>query len=98
MVRKGLSGITSNIKERLVQQALERRLRRAEQPDARPDPVKREPGAAADVPEKYYRFHLHPAYQQLRIIDDGAAKLGVPNPYFKVHDGIAGVTTRIGGR
>jgi 8-amino-7-oxononanoate synthase len=98
MVRKGLTGITSNIKERLVQQALERRLRRVEQPDARPDPVKREPGAAADVPEKYYRFHLHPGYQQLRIIDDGAANLGVANPYFKVHDGIAGVTTRIGGR
>ena len=98
MLRKDLTGITSQIRERLIQQALERRLRRAEQADARPDPVKREPGAAADVPEKYYRFHLHPGYQQLRIINDGAAKLGVASPFFKVHDGITGVTTRIGGR
>ena len=98
MLRKDLTGITSQIRERLIQQALERRLRRAEQADARPDPVKREPRATADVPEKYYRFHLHPGYQQLRIINDGAAKLGIASPFFKVHDGITGVTTRIGGR
>ncbi len=98
MVRKGLTGITSSLKERLVQQALERRLRRAEQTDVRADPVKREPGTQTDVPEKYYRFHLHPGYQQLRIINDGAAKLGLANPYFKVHDGLAGVTTRIAGK
>jgi 8-amino-7-oxononanoate synthase len=98
MVRKGLSGITSNVKERLVQQALDRRLRRAEQLDARPDALKREAGAAADIPEKYYRFHLHPGYQQLRIMDEGAAKLGVANPYFKIHGGVAGVTTRIRDR
>lgn len=98
MSRKGLSGLTSQLKERLIQQALERKLHRVEQPDARPEPHKPESRAAADVPEKYYRFHLHPGYQQLRIINDGAGKLGVVNPYFKVHDGIAGVTTRIGGR
>jgi 8-amino-7-oxononanoate synthase len=98
MLRKDPGIVTSQLKERLLQQALERRLRRAELVDARPDPGRGEPGAAADVPEKYYRFHLHPAYQQLRIINDGAAKLGVANPFFKVHDGITGVTTRIGGR
>jgi 8-amino-7-oxononanoate synthase len=98
MVRKGLTGITSNVKERLVQQALERRLRRAEQVDARAEPVKLETSPAQDIPEKYFRFHLHPGYQQLRIIDDGAAKLGVANPYFKVHEGIAGVHTSIDGR
>ena len=97
MSRKGLTGITSQLKERLIQQALERRLQRAEQPEPRAD-HKPDARPAADVPEKYYRFHLHPGYQQLRIINDGGAKLGVINPYFKVHDGVAGVTTRIGGR
>jgi 8-amino-7-oxononanoate synthase len=98
MQRKGLSGITSQIKERLIQQARQRRLHRTDQPEAASDPVEHEVVTTADVPEKYYRFHLHPGYQQLRIMNDGAARLGVANPYFKVHDGIAGVTTRIGGR
>lgn len=98
MSRKGLTGLTSQLKERLIQQALGRRLHRADQPDARPDPLKQEYRAAADTPEQYYRFHLHPGYQQLRMINDGAAKLGIASPYFKTHDGIAGVTTRIGGR
>ena len=94
MSRKGLSGLTSQIKERLIQQALERRLRQA---DTRPAPFKPEL-KSTDTPEQYYRFHLHPGYQQLRILNEGAARLGVPSPYFKVHEGSAGVKTRIGGR
>jgi len=54
--------------------------------------------AGQDVPEAYWRFHLHPGYQQLRIINDGAARLGVTSPFFKLHEGIAGSTTRIGGK
>ncbi|MDH3315006.1 MAG: aminotransferase class I/II-fold pyridoxal phosphate-dependent enzyme [Betaproteobacteria bacterium] len=98
MPRKGRTVITPLVKERLIQQALELRAQRPEQTGSRPEPVKRELVPAADIPERFYRFHLHPGYQQLRIINDAAAKLGVANPYFKVHDGIAGVTTRIGGR
>ena len=94
MSRKGLSGLSSQIKERLIQQALERRLRQA---DTRPAPFKPEL-KSSDTPEQYYRFHLHPGYQQLRILNEGAARLGVPSPYFKVHEGSAGVKTRIGGR
>ena len=94
MSRKGLSGLSSQIKERLIQQALERRLRQA---DTRPAPFKPEL-KSTDTPEQYYRFHLHPGYQQLRILNEGAARLGVPSPYFKVHEGSAGVKTRIGGR
>jgi 8-amino-7-oxononanoate synthase len=98
MSRKGLTGLTTQLKERLIQQALERKLHRVEHPDARPDSGKVEAKGAADIPEKHYRFHLHPGYQQIRIINDGGAKLGFANPYFKVHDGVAGVTTRIQGR
>lgn len=97
MTRKSPAATTAQFKERLIQQALERRLLKTDPPDA-PDSLKQESRASADVPGKYYRFHMHPGYQQLRIINDGAAKLGIPNPYFKVHDGIAGVTTRIGGK
>jgi len=51
-----------------------------------------------NVPEQHYRFPLHPGYQQIRIVDAGAARLGIGNPFFKLHEGIAGATTQIGGR
>ncbi len=97
MIRKGLPGLTSQFKDKLIQQALERRLRQAEQGPAATAPV-HAPAGAASVPEQHYRFNLHPGYQQIRIINDGAARLGVGNPFFKLHERIAGATTRIGGQ
>jgi 8-amino-7-oxononanoate synthase len=96
MSRKTLPGLTAAIKEKLIQQGLERRLR---QTNAPPAAVRRvsETGAA-DVPEQFTRFDLHPGYQQLRIMTDGAARLGISSPFFKNHEGIAGGRTRIGGR
>ncbi len=100
--RKGLQGIAGPIKDRLIQQALERRARRAERdlqdawdpegvrPDLGPD--------AVSIPDEWCRFDQHPAYRQLRIVSAGAAELGIPNPYFRPHDGVAGNTTLIGGR
>ena len=98
MTRKGPLGITSQVKAHLIQQALDRRRHGSDQLDLPPPPPEQGRRGSADVPEKFYRMHLHPGYQQLRIINDGGARLGVANPYFKVHEGIAGVTTRIDGR
>ena len=97
MTRKGFPGLTAQIKDKLIQQAMERRLRNVEHSggaSVRPEKAER-PG---DIPEQYYRFDLHPGYQQMQILKVGAERLGVPSPYFKVHEGIAGATTRIGGR
>jgi 8-amino-7-oxononanoate synthase len=90
-------GLTAQIKERLIQQGIERRLRRSNEPPAAP---LFRAGAAAgpEIPEQYYRFDLHPGYQQLRIIADGATRLGIGSPFFKVHEGSAGGRTRIAGR
>jgi 8-amino-7-oxononanoate synthase len=98
MSRKTLPGITAQLKEKLIQQSLERRLRRTSLSAAAP--AARGNGAAADsqVPEQFTRFDLHPGYQQLRIMTDGAAKLGITSPFFKLHEGCAGARTRIGGR
>ena len=97
MSRKTLPGITAQLKEKLIQQSLERRLRRINASASAP--VARV-GAAADspVPEQFTRFDLHPGYQQLRIMTDGAAKLGITSPFFKLHEGCASARTRIGGR
>jgi 8-amino-7-oxononanoate synthase len=96
MSRRSLPGLTAQLKEKLIQHGIERRLRHAN-----PSPVPmhdfRE-SDHADIPEKYHRFDLHPGYLQLRIIADGAAQLGIGSPFFKNHDGIAGGRTLIGGR
>ena len=97
MSRKTLPGLTAALKEKLIQQGLERRLRQAGAPPA-PARTLREGGTLADIPESFTRFDLHPGYQQLRIIADGAARVGIGSPFFKNHEGIAGGRTRIGGR
>ncbi|MET3119275.1 8-amino-7-oxononanoate synthase [Undibacterium sp. GrIS 1.8] len=87
-------GLTSAIKDRLIQQALERKLRSFDKP-----PVEKLLSLkTSSVPEQFYQFHLHPGYQQLRIINDGGARLGITNPFFKLHEGIAGATTSVGGQ
>ena len=97
MSRKTLPGLTAAIKEKLIQQGLERRLRQAGAPAALPRAL-RESDSIADIPEQFTRFDLHPGYQQLRIIADGAARVGIASPFFKSHEGIAGGRTHIGGR
>jgi len=101
--RKAPNGLSGSLKDQLIRQALERRHRRSrqdqEQASDGPIPVHRGPRETrANVPERFYRFDLHPGYQQLRIIKEGAVKLGIESPYFRVHEGIAGGTTTIAGR
>lgn len=95
---KTISGLTAQLKDKLIQQALERRLRHATQSDSAPMRLVAGLGGPDKIPEQYYRFHLHPGYQQIRIMNDGAARLGIGNPFFKLHEGTAGATTEIGGK
>jgi 8-amino-7-oxononanoate synthase len=93
-----LSGLTAALKERLIKESLQRRLRRAE----RPRKAARVEGSAEirpedPIPDSWCRFDQHPGYQQLRILNEGAARLGVGNPYFRAHEGVAGATTVING-
>jgi 8-amino-7-oxononanoate synthase len=97
---KGLQGLTSQLKDHLIHQALERRARRVDKDAAQPGAARFTdvlPEHAPALPERCYRLALHPNYQKLRIVKEGAANLGIPNPYFRVHQGIAGRTTRIDG-
>jgi len=60
-------------------------------------------GAAAQptqtrVSQAFTRFDHHPGYQKILVPKVAADRFGVPNPFFKVHEGIAGATTRVGGR
>jgi 8-amino-7-oxononanoate synthase len=91
-------GLTAQIKERLIQRSLERRLSQGSADHA---PVYRFAPTATtnpEVPEQYYRFDMHPGYQQMRIIAAGAAQLKIDSPFFKQHQGTAGARTHIGDR
>ena len=95
---KGVSDLTGRIKDKIIRQTLERRLRKAEQEEDAGSGFDSSTGAGGlDIPEKFYRFHLHPGYQKLRTLNAGAAKFGLENPFFKVHDGAAGALTSIEG-
>ena len=92
-----LKGLSTQIKDKLIQKTLERRLQQATV--APSDHLFSHcTGPEQPIPEAYYRFSLHPGYQQIRIINDGAARLGLKSPFFKQHDGVAGATTHIDGR
>jgi 8-amino-7-oxononanoate synthase len=95
MQRKTSPGLSDELKEQLIRRGLEARIRKASEAPHTALP-RSEPGAASA--DRYCRFDLHPGYQQLRIIAEGAAHLGITSPFFKPHEGIAGARTRIAGR
>lgn len=97
MKRRVGSGLTGNIKEQLIKQALERRVRQADRQDTgRPSEGGR--GRAEETPRRFYRFDEHPGFQQLRIVREGAERLGIANPFFKPHSGASGSVAEIDGR
>ena len=59
-------------------------------------PVERKPGHVA-IPEAHTRFDRHPGYEQMLVPKAAADRLGLDNPFFKVHEAVAGATTRING-
>ena len=50
------------------------------------------------IPEKFCRFDKFPGYERIALPEAAARKLGIENPYFKVHEGVAGATALIDGK
>jgi 8-amino-7-oxononanoate synthase len=53
---------------------------------------------ADDITPEQYPFDRYPEYHQLRQQQETLAALGIRNPYFMVHEGVAKDTTQIDGR
>ncbi len=101
MTQSTLKGLSAQFKDKLIQKTLERRLQQnqAASQAAPDDHFFRKPSTAQHtIPEAHYQFSRHPGYQQLRIINEGAERLGLKSPFFKQHEGVAGATTQIAGR
>lgn len=94
-MKNGIAGLSAQLKEKLIQQSLARRLRTAEQASAVPSATHR---PRQEVPARFCRFDQHPGYQQLRILNEGGAQLGIASPFFKLHEGRASAHTHIAGR
>jgi 8-amino-7-oxononanoate synthase len=52
----------------------------------------------ANIPDAWCRFDRLPGYERLLVPQVAARRLGLPNPFFKVHEGVAAATTQINGR
>ncbi|UYO73917.1 aminotransferase class I/II-fold pyridoxal phosphate-dependent enzyme [Halomonas qinghailakensis] len=85
----------SELKRKLLEQARKRPTPRATSPQA---PAAFGAEATRTVPERFTRFDAHPGYQQLALLRQGAKQLGLIDPFFKVHDGLAGATSVIDGQ
>lgn len=86
-------GLVGNAKEQLVKRFL---ARRDNQPESAG--MLRSAPNFAKIPEKFCRFDKFPGYEKVVIPQAAARKLGIQNPYFKSHDGVADATTMIDGR
>ena len=86
-------GLVGNAKDQLVKRFL---ARRDSQPEAAGLP--RSTPNFAQIPDKFCRFDKFPGYEKVAIPQAAARKLGIENPYFKTHDGVADAMTMIGGK
>ncbi|MFM0212303.1 aminotransferase class I/II-fold pyridoxal phosphate-dependent enzyme [Paraburkholderia sediminicola] len=84
-----------HIRQQLAAKALQRRLERATEAVAASGAPAAE---VARTESARSRFEAMPQYQQVRIMREMGETLRVTSPFFRVHEGMAGATTQIGGR
>ncbi len=56
------------------------------------------PARYGSIPDTFTRFDRFPGYEKMLIPKVASERLGLANPFFRSHDGVAGATTRIDGR
>lgn len=84
-------GLGGQIKQELLNRFLNRGSAAAE--------VRSAPLAAhAEVPDAFACFERHPAYGRLNLQQAAADRFGGGNPFFRLHDGVAGAVTRMRGK
>jgi len=93
--------LSDRLKEHLIRKSLHRkqqqesRLVREDSEEMRAPSTK--PVSHANLAQ-FTDFTRHPSYQQLEMLREGGRRLNLSDPFFRVHEGCAGATTRIDGR
>lgn len=85
--------VAQSMKQRLIAQSVQRKLKRNDR-DADSGSLISGKGENSRRTD----FCRHPGWQQLNIMREGARKLGVEDPFFRVHEGCSGATAVIDGR
>jgi 8-amino-7-oxononanoate synthase len=88
---RNLFGLSAQAKARLIE-----RLSTTAATRLAPLPVSRQPAPGRDAARLDVKELEH--YREIRIIEEAADYLGIDDPFFRVHDGIAGAETLIGNR
>lgn len=86
-------GLTGQLKQKLIEKSIQRKLKQHELSDGAGMDIFS--GSAAANQAQQVDFTHHPAYQQIMLIREGSAKLGLQDPFFRPHQQVAGATTRI---
>lgn len=90
-------GLTMSVKEKLIQTALNKRSLQSENTGSEtglsPRITKKD-----KIPEAWFRFDRFTDYQQIGIQKAAGRELGIANPFFHVHEGVASSTSVIEGR
>ncbi len=95
----GLFGLNNAAKDKLAQKMLQKRLKKFEQYDDMPAKKSRHSASSKNtIPDEFTRFDQFPGYQQIRVLAKGGEQLGIPSPFFKVHETVASNTTQIDGQ
>ena len=90
-------GLTGQLKQKLIEKSLQRKLKQHTHGDG-------SSGIAvfSKVPSQEQQqatdFTQHQAYKQIRLMREASESLGLTDPFFKIHEGLAGATTQIQGR
>lgn len=95
--KKPLQGLSDRLKDELIRQSLDRRSRKAKKvaTQARSRRESASVRESTEIPDDWTRFDMMPAYQQFRVLQTMGERWGVGNPYFAVHDGVPGRTTKV---
>ncbi len=100
--KKGnLFGLSGSVKDQLAQKMLEKRLKKVTETQLnKSDGARTRKSLLSNstIPDEFCRFDKFPGYQQIRILEEGGKQLGVPSPFFKVHEGVASNITHIAGQ
>lgn len=95
----GLFGLSGQAKDELIKRFLNRKgTVNAAQIDADQTAALRARTSAKGIPDAFCRFDRFPGYEKLLVPQAAARRMGIDNPFFKVHDGVAGATSLIEGR
>ncbi len=86
------------MKQQLLDKARARRTRPANTQSNDEDIFAHKSASPLEISDDFVRFDRQPGYQQLSMMQQAGAAFGVPEPFFRVHEGCAGATTRIEGR